>query len=163
MLPAARFASILTVLLATMVLASVAIGACGGAEEVEQKNAYVRSVNAAQSEFASNVTTVSSAITAKSSAKQDRATLRRFEAAIKNVVGDLEKIEVPKAVTAEHRQLVAAMNAFGTDIASANAALRNPTTRTLDLAQQRISSATQTVNMKIDAAIAAINTKLGAS
>jgi len=155
---AARVASILT-----MVLATLAVAACGGADETEQKNAYVRQVNAVQSEFASNVTTVSSAITAKSSAKEDRASLRRFEAAIKDVVGDLEKIDVPEGVMSEHRQLVAAMNAFGTGIASANAALRDPTTRTLDLAQQRISSATQTVNTKIDAAIAAINTKLGAS
>jgi len=146
-----------------LVLSTLAIAACGGSDEIEQKNAYVRQVNAAQTEFASNVTTVSAAITAKSSAKEDRATLKRFESAIKDVVGDLENISVPADVTVEHRRLVSAMKAFGIDIASANAALSNPTTRTLDQAQQRISSATQTVNTKIDAAIAAINTKLGAS
>ena len=134
--------------------------ACGGSEEREKKNAYVREVNAAQTEFAQTVTTVSERITDKSSSSQDRKTLEQFQTAIDNVVTDLRDIDVPGAVDAEHAQLVKAMSGFGSDIRGAIRALRNPTQANIEEARKTISTATQTVNVRIDAAIAAINSKL---
>jgi pyruvate/2-oxoglutarate dehydrogenase complex dihydrolipoamide acyltransferase (E2) component len=138
----------------------VALGACGGAADRKAKNDYVRQVNAAQNEFAANVSTVSQRITDKSSSKADRKTLEQFQAAIDGVVSDLRDIKVPGDVTSEHAQLVGAMSGFGAKIRSAVSALRNPTQQNIADARQTIATATQTVNVRIDAAIAAINSKL---
>ena len=53
----------------------VTLTACGGAKQRDEKNAYVKAVNAAQNELAANVATVASRITNKSSSSQDRKTL----------------------------------------------------------------------------------------
>jgi hypothetical protein len=138
------------------------MAACGGgADERKAKNDYVNQVNAAQSDFAATVAAVSKRITKKSSSSQDRKTLEQFQSAIENVVKDLRAIKVPSAVRSEHGQLVAAMRGFGAQIKQATLALRNPDARTIAAAQRTIQAATQTVNLRIDAAIAAINSKLG--
>ena len=148
--------------LLSLLLAAVALGACGGADERKEKNAYVQQVNSAQTEFASTVTTVSQRITSKSSSSEDRKTLQQFETAIEDGVAKLRNIKVPADVMSEHKQLVGAMTGFGVDIKKATDALKNPNTRTIAEAQRAITTATQTVNTRIDAAIAAINSKLGA-
>ena len=142
-------------------LAALALGACGGGDERKAKNTYVRQVNNAQNEFAQTVTTVSERITQKSSSSQDRKTLQEFQTAIDDVVADLRAIEEPDAVKSEHAQLVKAMSGFGAEIRKATRALRNPDTNTIAEAQRTIQGATQTVNVRIDQAIAAINSKLG--
>jgi hypothetical protein len=144
-----------------LAFAALALGACGGDDDRKAKNAYVSEVNAAQSQFASTVTTVSERITPKSSSSQDRKTLAQFQAAIAEVVTNLRDIDVPEDVKSEHGQLVEAMSGFGGEIEKATKALRNPDTRTIAEAQKAIQAATQTVNVRIDAAIAAINSKLG--
>ncbi len=141
--------------------ASALLAACGGGDDREAKNEYVRQVNAAQNEFAQTVSTVSERITNKSSSSQDRKTLQQFQTAIDDVVTDLRAIKVPDTVKSEHEQLVKAMNGFGAEIRKATLALRNPDENTIAEAQRTIQSATQTVNVRIDAAIAAINSKLG--
>lgn len=147
-------------LLAALV-GAVALSACGDeANSREAKNAYVREVNAAQMGFASNVSSVSQQITPKSSATQDRRTLERFETAIADVVKQLQGINVPTDVETEHKQLISAMTRFGDEIKKATDALKNPDTRSIAEAQRAITTATQTVNGQIDAAIAAINSKL---
>ncbi|MFP5361191.1 MAG: hypothetical protein ACLGI5_00500 [Thermoleophilia bacterium] len=150
-----------TVSLVALMLGALALGACGDeATSREEKNAYVSEVNAAQAAFANTVTTVSGEITSKSSPAQDRRTLERFETAIADVVKQLRAIEVPQDVEAEHQQLISAMTDFGAEISKATKALRDPDTRSIAEAQRAITTATQTVNGRIDAAIAAINSKL---
>ncbi len=149
-------------ILASLLLAVAALGpaACGGDDDREAKNAYVSEVNAAQNDFATNVETVAQRITPKSSSSQDRKTLEQFQAAISEVVTNLRRIDVPDGVQSEHDQLVGAMSGFGDEIENATKALRNPDSRTIAEAQRTIQTATQTVNLRIDAAIAAINSKL---
>jgi gas vesicle protein len=154
-----RVLSVLALL--ALAVAAVALGACGGGDEREAKNDYVKQVNTAQNEFAANVSTVSQRITKTSSSKEDRKTLAQFQAAIDDVVTELKAIKVPGDVKSEHAQLVGAMSGFGAQIKSAVSALRNPTQQNIDDARREISTATQTVNVRIDAAIAAINSKLG--
>ena len=145
-----------------LAFAAVALGACGGGDDDRKaKNAYVAEVNTAQNEFAATVTSVSERITNKSSSSQDRKTLQQFQAAIAAVVTNLRGIDVPNGVQSEHEQLVGAMSGFGTEIEKATLALRNPDSRRIAEAQRTIQSATQMVNLRIDAAIAAINSKLG--
>jgi FKBP-type peptidyl-prolyl cis-trans isomerase (trigger factor) len=152
-----------TAALALLAFVGVALVACGGSDEREAKNAYVRQVNAAQAEFAQTVTTVSERITEKSSSRQDRRTLEQFQTAIDDVVTDLRDIDVPDTVDAEHAQLVKAMDGFGGDIRGAIGALSNPTQANIEEARKTITTAAQTVNVRIQAAIAAINSKLSQS
>ena len=140
--------------------AALALSACGGGDERDARNDYVRQVNNAQNEFAQTVTTVSEQITEKSSSSQDRKTLQQFQTAINDVVTDLREIEVPAAVESEHAQLIEAMTTFGADIRKATTVLRNPDSRKIAEAQKTIQAATQTVNLRVEAAIAAINSKL---
>ena len=67
---------------------------------------------------------------------------------------------MPEDVETEHKQLISAMTDFGAEIKKATDALSNPDTRSIAEAQRAITTATQTVNGQIDAAIAAINSKL---
>jgi hypothetical protein len=148
------------VALAALLFGAIALGACGGDDGRDAKNAYVRQVNAAQTGFANTVSAVSQEITPKSSASQDRRTLQRFQSAIEDVVKQLRGIEVPTDVEAEHKQLISAMTGFGSEIRKATAVLRNPTTRRVDEARLTTATAPHTDNGQIDAAIAAINSKL---
>lgn len=141
---------------------ALALSACvgGGESDTKDKKAYARAVNDAQTEFASTVTTVSQEVGPGSSIRRQQRTLRRFEAAIDGVVQDLRGIDPPSEVEREHDRLVAVMSGFGDDIEQANEAMRNPTPSSLELAKRRITTATQTVNARVNAAIAAINVKL---
>jgi hypothetical protein len=151
--------------LLVLLLVAVALGACGEKEgdTAQDKKAYVAKVNEVQERFASEVTTVTTEYTAKSSTDQDQKTLEAFETAISSFVDELRTIKVPASLKAEHTQLVGAMSGYASDIAEANAALTNPTTRTLADASDRIRTATQMVNTRLIAAREAINAKLNAN
>ncbi len=147
--------------IAAALAAVLALNACGGdASSTKDKNSYAQKVNTAQTTFAETVTTVSQESGSKSSISRQQKTLRRFETAIESVVKDLRAIDPPSEVTKEHEQLTAVMSGFGKAISDANDAMRNPTPRAIDQAQERIAAATQSVNSRVNAAIAAINSKL---
>jgi hypothetical protein len=106
------------------------------------------------------VTTVAQETGAKNSVSQQQKTLQRFSKAIDGVVADLRGIDAPSEVTKEHERLTAVMAGFGNAISEANAAMRNPTPRAIELAKRRVATATESVNARVNAAIAAINVKL---
>ncbi len=139
---------------------AAALGACGGeADSREAKNTYVRELNAAQQEFADNASRVSEQGRA-SSLGQYRRTLRRFEETIDTFATKLKEIEVPSVVEEEHEQLVAALTRFGADFEEITGVLNNPNARSLQEAQSAIAAATQRANARIEAAAAAIDSKL---
>lgn len=146
----------------TPILAVLALGACGDGTGTKQKNAYAGQVNAAQTKFASTVRTASQESGPTRSISRQQRTLRRFHTAIEGVVRDLRRIDPPSEVSKEHEQLASVMRGFGNDIGQANEAMRDPTPRTIELAKRRLDSATQSVNERVNAAIAAINVKLRA-
>jgi hypothetical protein len=145
----------------TLVLAVVALGACGGGTGTQEKNAYAREVNAAQTKFAM---TVSTAAAEESKGKQGltrlQLTLRRFRTAVDAVVQDLRSIDAPSEVSKEHEQLVSVMSGYGDEIGRTIEEMRNPTPRVAQLAKQRLDSAQQSVTAQVNSAIAAINVKL---
>ncbi len=146
--------------LVALALAAIALGACGGgADNREAKNTYVRDLNAAQQQFASDATTVSQQGKA-SSLGQYRRTLGRFEKTIADFAAKLRGIEVPGVVQEEHEQLVAALTKFGADFKQVKGVLNNPNARSLREAQNAIATATQRANARIEAAAAAIDSKL---
>jgi hypothetical protein len=148
--------------LASLVLLALTLVAFAGCtDQTSRDNAYVRKVDAAQTQFAASVTRISRAITPTSTDGQDRRTLARFQQAVTKVVGQLRAIAVPSNVRPQHTRLIAAMQQFGADIAQARDELRDPTLSSLDNARQLISQATAAVDARIRAAIGAINAKLG--
>ncbi|MGH2841128.1 MAG: hypothetical protein ACRDKY_09945 [Solirubrobacteraceae bacterium] len=151
-------------LLLTLLMAGLALAACGASEgnSKKDKNVYVKQVNLAVNNFAATVTDVSKSITPESSTREDRRTIRRFEGAIKDVVATLQTIKVPSDVRREHGLLVAAMNGFGKEISDAGRAMRTQTIRAIAEGQRKLGAATITVNAKIRSATDAINTRLRA-
>jgi hypothetical protein len=145
--------------LTALLLGAIALGACGGDADREAKNTYVRELNAAQQEFAANASKVSENGNADS-VGQYRLTVERFEDTIGKFATKLRAIEVPGAVEAEHKQLIAALTSFGTDFKKAAEVLKNPSTRAVSDAKNALSTATQRANARIEAAAAAIDSKL---
>jgi hypothetical protein len=145
----------------TLILAVVALGACGGGTSTNEKNAYAREVNAAQTKFA---TTVSTAASEESKGERSlsrlQVTLRRFHTAVDGVVRDLRHIDAPSEVSTEHEQLVSVMSGYGDQIGQTIEEMRNPTPRVAERAKQRLDSAQRSVTAQVNAAIAAINAKL---
>lgn len=145
--------------LVALVIGALAVGACGGADEREERNAYVRALNAAQQEFAENASLVSQQ-RSPASIGQYRRTLQRFESTIASFTTKLQKIEVPDEVRDEHAQLIDALKSFGLDFKRVTAALKNPNPRKLSEAKRAIAIATERANLRIEAAAAAIDSKL---
>jgi hypothetical protein len=141
---------------------AVCLALVGCGESTDDKNAYVEQVNTAVNRFATKVTDVSQSITKDSSTRQDRRTIKRFRAAINDVVRTLQTIKVPGDVREEHGRLVAAMTTFGSDVADAEKAMRRNTASAVDAGQRKLGAATITVNAKIRSATDAINTRLRA-
>ena len=145
--------------LLALVVGALAVAGCGGGDEREERNAYVRQLNAAQQEFADNASLVSQE-RAPASIAQYRRTLERFEATIASFTAKLQKIEVPDEVRDEHARLIDALKSFGQDFNRVTAALKNPNARKLSEAKRAISIATNRANLRIEAAAAAIDSKL---
>ena len=148
--------------LLALVLGAIALGACGGADEREANNAYVRQLNAAQEQFANDASAVSQRKSA-AGISQYRRTLRRFESTIETFADELRKIEVPRVVRDDHAQLIDAIAGFGNDIRQATKTLGNRNPRAVEGARGAIQTAQQTANVRIDAALEAIKSKLAAA
>ena len=144
----------------TAFAAVAAIAGGGGGTSTKEKNAYAREVNAAQQRFATTVSTVAQQTGKGNSIRQQQRTLQRFDTAIQGVVKELNAIDPPSEVTAEHAKLTSVMTGFGKAIGQANDAMRNPTPTRIETAQRDVATATSSVNARVAAAIAAINAKL---
>lgn len=140
--------------------ASVALIAAGCGGDTEEKNDYVDQVNKAQTEFANQVTKLSSAITSSSSDSADRKTIQSYQDAVDGVVKDLEGITPPEDVKAEHQQLVDAMSQYGKSVSTALDDLQGGTAQDRLAAAQELQKASTTAGTEINQAIDAINKKL---
>jgi hypothetical protein len=144
----------------TLILAVVALGACGGGTGTKEKNAYAKQVNAAQTKFAATVSAAAADSKGERSLSRQQRSLRLFHTAIEDVVRDLNNIDAPSEVSTEHEQLVSVMRGYGDEIGRAIELMRNPTPRVAQEAKQRLDAAQQSVNARVGATIAAINVKL---
>lgn len=148
--------SIRAVAVALALAASVA--GCG--DDVEESNAYVDAVNTAQTSFAQTFDKLQSEITAQTSPKEDSETLGRFEDAIDKVVKDLESVETPGKVKAQHAQLVAAIAGYGDTIAQARKAFSSDDATEVLKARTQLSTDVAATSTKINRTIDTINRKL---
>jgi hypothetical protein len=149
--------------LLVLLLAAVALGACGGgSNDVEKKNAYVRELNAAQSDFRSSANEISSQPIPGEDAGKVRF-VQRLAGAIDQVVATMRGITVPGDVRAEHQQLIDAMTGFRADVQKLTQTFRGGDARELPAALAAFKAAEAKADSRVDATIAAINSKLTAS
>jgi CHASE3 domain sensor protein len=144
----------------TLVLAVVALAACGSGTGTKEKNAYAREVNAAQTKFAEAASNASHDSGGDRSLTRQQRMLRAFHTAIEGVVRDLQNIDAPSEVSKEHSQLVSLMSSYDDEIGRADETMRNLTPAGAEQAKQRLASASRSVSAQVNAAIAAINIKL---
>ena len=143
---------------ALALLLTLLLAGCGG-DDVQQSNAYVESVNIAQSRFASSFERLARDITSSSTPAQDRKTLRSINATLATTVADLRKIKAPEKVRAQHDQLVEALAEYGTAVGAAEEKLGGSAAQAT-AAEARLAADTARTSTRVTAAITAINQKL---
>ena len=143
---------------AILLALSLSGAGCGG-NDVDASNAYVDSVNVAQTQFASSFERLAREITSASSPAQDRRTLRSIETAIAATVANLRKIKPPERVQAQHDQLVEAIAGYGESIGVTTQALGGSAAKAT-AAEARLAADTERTSTRVTNAIAAINQKL---
>lgn len=144
-------------LIAFAAVALIAAG-CGG--DTQEKNDYVDQVNKAQTQFADQVTKLSSAITSTSSDSADVKTIESYQGAVDKVVTDLKGITPPEDVKAEHQQLVDAMSSYAKSVGTALDDLQGGTPQDRLKAATSLQKASSQAGTEINQAIDAINKKL---
>lgn len=147
-----------TAFLATLLIAATALAACGG--DNTEKNAYIRELTAAQTEYQTNAKRIEADATPTSTPRQDRRTLARFSAAIADTIVALRAITPPSEVKAEHKAFVDVFVTWHDDVARFTKAIAKPTRRGVRRAQRRIAVANQAFNQSLRQAGTDIDAKL---
>ena len=142
--------------LLALILAVVAAG-CGGDED---RDAYVKALNDAQTGLAQRFAALQSRITPTSNAAQDIKTLRAYEAAVGTTVSDLRAVDPPDGLAPLHRRFIDEVAAYGSALRKARAELDSDDPRAILAAQGRLRSAVTAAGRRLDATIQAINQKL---
>jgi hypothetical protein len=138
-------------------LAVFAASGCGN--DTKQSNAYVDSVNAAQTQFASNFARLTRDITSSSTQTQDRKTLRTIAATTEATAVKLKGITPPDKVKALHGQLVDAISSYAAAITTAEQGLKGGVQQATQ-AEGRLASETARTSTVITNTITEINQKL---
>jgi hypothetical protein len=128
-----------TAFLATLLIAAVALAACGGAND--RKDRYIRELTAAQTTYQASAKRIEAGATQTSTPRQDRRTLDRFAVAIADTIAALRTIDVPAEAVAQHRRFVDVFVTWHEDVAHFVAAVANPTHSGIRRAEQRIAVA----------------------
>jgi hypothetical protein len=150
--------------LVLLLFAALALGACGGSgsDAVDEKNAYVRELNAAQSEFRTSAEEMSKQRIPVEDSGKIRL-VQRLEGVVDDVVKAMQGIDVPGDVRAEHQQLIDTMAGFRTDVQKLTRTYRGGDSRKVPAALAAFKAAQVQVDTRVNATIAAINSKLAAS
>ena len=139
--------------------AVLALGGCGS-QKTERANDYVNAVNRAQNDFAATFSKLETQITPKSSSRQDRATLKKFEQAIDRVVAQLRAVRAPENVRTLHAQLIAAIASYRDAVEKARRAFATTNRDKLVRAQQSLVRAVTRISERITRTINQINNRL---
>jgi uncharacterized lipoprotein YmbA len=144
--------------LATLLVAALALAACGG--DTTRKNAYIRELTAAQTQYQSKAKRIEAGATPTSTPSQDRRTLGRFSAAIGETIAALRAIKPPAEVNAEHKAFVDVFVTWHDDVERFTKAITTPTRGGVQRAQRQIAVANQTFNQSLRQAGTNIDAKL---
>lgn len=151
----------LPVALAAALVTLIFVAAGCGNDEAKRANAYVDAVNTAQTDFARTINRLNGRVSATSTPREDRTTLRGYTEAIDDVVAELRAIDPPESVARLHERLIDDLGAYGTQVRRAGASVRSEDAGDLLDAQQDLLDATDTVGKQINRTIGAINRTLG--
>jgi hypothetical protein len=143
--------------LLALILAVVAAG-CGADQD---RDAYVKALNKAQTGLAARFAALQSKITPTSNAAQDIKTLRAYEAAVGTTVTSLRAVDPPSDIAPLHRRFVDEVAAYGSALRQARAELGRDDPQAILAAQGRLRSAVTATGKRLNATIQAINEKLG--
>ncbi len=146
--------------LATLLIAATALAGCGG--DTKEKNAYIRELAAAQTQYQTKAKRIEADATPTSTPRQDRVTLDRFSAAIAETITALRAIQPPSEVTAEHKAFVDVFVNWHDDVERFTKAISKPTRKGVERAQRQIAVANQTFNQSLRQAGTDIDAKLAA-
>jgi len=147
-----------TAFLATLLVAALALAACGG--DNTDKNAYIRELTAAQTQYQTKAKRIEEDATPTSTPSQDRRTLGRFAAVIGETIAALRAIKPPREVNAEHKAFVDVFVNWHDDVERFTKAIAKPTRNGVERAQRQIAVANQTFNQSLRQAGTNIDAKL---
>jgi hypothetical protein len=144
------------------VLAALAVGVfvAGCGSDTKSANDYVDAVNRAQNDFASTFDRLRTKVTPTSTPEQDQKTLDGFKRAVDKVVRDLRAVKAPDKVDRLHRELVAEISTYGTEIDKAKRMFAEGAAKAVLKARTDFGTAVTRVNRQIQRTIDAINKKL---
>lgn len=145
--------------LATLLIAATALAGCGG-DNTEKKNAYIRELTAAQTQYQTQAKRIEADATPTSTPRQDRRTLDRFSTAIAETITALRAIEPPTEVTAEHKAFVDVFVTWHDDVERFTKAIAKPTRTGVQRAQRQIAVANEAFNQSLRQAGTDIDAKL---
>ena len=146
-------------LAACAVLAALILAGCGG-NDVEKSNAYVDSVNIAQTRFASSFERLAREITSTSTpaaGRRDAAQHQRGDRRDRR--GPAQDQAPPDKVKAQHDQLVEAIADYGKAITAAESKLGGSAAQAT-AAEARLAADSTRTSTRVNEAVAAINQKL---
>lgn len=147
----ARSATLLAV-----IAAAVLVG-CGGGKGANDD--YVTALNQAQNGLLKRVTQLNTRITATSTPRQDRATLKAYETAVGTAVHDLRAIDPPSGFEDLHQQFVGEVAEYGTVVRHARDQLSGTAKSSLAV-RSTLPASLDRIAQKLNATIKAINAKL---
>jgi len=152
---------------------SVSVSACGSndddnggsngsattAQEPLSKDAYLKQVNAAQTEFATDASKLN--LANPSSAKDFGNSLGSLEGLIDTLRQQLAQITPPEDVATQHDDLVRQLGDYGDVIADQKGALTSGNPEQAKAAAQKVGKASTDFSHEFDATIAQVNENLG--
>jgi hypothetical protein len=146
---------------AVLVALLLTAAGCGADQGRDSGNAdYVGALNRAQTGLAQRFTVLEAHTAPTSSAGQDTKTLLAYEAAVRDTVAGLRKVDPPPALTPLHRRFVAQVAGYGAALRTARGELRGGDPQAILAAQGRLRTAVVRTGTRLNATIAAINRKL---
>lgn len=134
-------------------------GSDTSAQEPLSKDAYLKQVNAAQTEFASDAAKLN--LANPSSAKDFGNSLGNLNGLIDTLRKRLDAIVPPEAVTAEQDALVQQLRDYGEAIEQQKGALTSGNAQKAAVAAQKVGKASTDFSQEFDATINKINDNLG--
>lgn len=134
-------------------------GSDTSAQEPLSKDAYLKQVNAAQTQFANDAAKLN--LANPSSAKDFGKSLGELKGLIDTLRKRLDDIVPPEDVTAEQDELVKQLTTYGTVIQQQKGALTSGDAQKAAAAAQKVGKASTTFSQEFDATIQQINDNLG--
>ncbi len=134
-------------------------GSDASAQEPLSKDAYLKQVNAAQTQFANDAAKLN--LANPSSAKDFGNSLGSLNDLIDTLRKRLDDIVPPEEVTAEQDALVKQLTTYGTVIKQQKGALTSGDAQKAAAAAQKVGKASTTFSQEFDATIKQINDNLG--